>query len=144
MNLSKSGLVAFYSYRDPNIDNTNKVFSTIPTIFKNQTLTDQDEFIFKVAAISTIDYPSTPKGYSLSSIDRFLSGETEKDVYKFRDEILNTSLNKFMTEKADLFEKAVKTSKLSTAAGKDMLNKNKRGYLIMTASLVIFPMGVML
>ena len=67
-------------------------------------------------------------GYSISSIDRFLSGRTEEDVYKFRNEILNASLKNTMKNNLNLFKKAIETSHLSTAAGKDMLNKNKKLY----------------
>lgn len=85
------GLARLYSYRDPNIDNTYDVFKSIREFVENISLTERQMTQYIIGAINPIDTPKLPSTKGGIALTGYLCGQTEEDVQRERDEILETT-----------------------------------------------------
>lgn len=110
MFISRSMLLATYSYRDPNIEKTIEAYNTIGYIAKNLEMTDRDFENQKISSMGSILRPKSPKqmadyDYSYHRIPR---AKKEDDILK---EIKETSLDD-IRKMADVFEKSMQADNL--------------------------------
>lgn len=87
---SRSGLMFFGSYRDPNLKETLAVFDKTAEYLANFNVSDREMTKFIIGTISTLDTPRTPQLKGLAAQDGFLRHITKADRQKERDEILAT------------------------------------------------------
>ena len=90
----------FFSYRDPNIEQTFDAFNnSIKWALNSITKEKLEEGILNV--ISSIDKPSSPASEALSDFNANNNGLTQKLRKEFREKILTTSIDKLVnvTEK---------------------------------------------
>lgn len=89
----KSGIMYFYSYRDPNIIKTYKYYDDIYKYIENLNFSKTDMQRYIIGTISNMDKPYKNSDIGKKSLIRFLAGINEKDLIKEREEIINTSIN---------------------------------------------------
>lgn len=88
---SISGNGYFTSYRDPNLKETNAVYEKAVDYIRNFSADERDMTKYIIGTISGLDTPRTPRSHGSVSMGAYLSGTTQEDIQKQRDEILNVT-----------------------------------------------------
>ncbi len=89
--LRKTGDAVFTSYRDPHLKRTKEVFEGIPAYLKEFDADERTMTKFIIGTMSSVDQPFTPSSYGSLSMHAYLSGMTDEERQKNRDEILDAS-----------------------------------------------------
>ncbi len=83
----------FVSYRDPNLRETNQIYIDAADYVKNYQADERDITKNIIGTISGLDTPTSPQMKGRRSLNSYISGVTEDELQKERDEILNVSLD---------------------------------------------------
>lgn len=67
---------------------TNQVFEGIADYVKNFTVSQRDMTKYIIGAISEMDTPLTPMAKGMRSLNAYMSGITEEDFQRERDQVL--------------------------------------------------------
>ncbi len=78
----------FTSYRDPNLRQTNMVFEGAVEAVRNFTVTEREMTKYIIGTISDMDVPLTPATKGNRSLYAYMSGRTEEDFQKEREQVL--------------------------------------------------------
>lgn len=78
----------FVSYRDPNLRETNDIYQKTEEYVKNFNAVERDMTKYIIGTISGVDTPLTPSAKGTISLSAYLSGITESDLQKERNQIL--------------------------------------------------------
>ena len=122
MFVSRSMVLATYSYRDPNIGKTIEAFNQIGQIAKNLEMTDRDFENQKISSMGTILRPRSPKqmGDADYSYFRIPSAKKEDDILA---EIKATSLDDIKAL-SESFDKAMDLDNLVVFGSRTDIEKN--------------------
>lgn len=85
---SRNGDAAFVSYRDPHLRRTNEVYEGIPAYLREFTVEPRDMTKYVIGTVSDMDVPMMPFALGLRSMIAWMSGLTEAQLQKERDEVL--------------------------------------------------------
>lgn len=105
MFISRSMVIATYSYRDPNIEKTIDAYNTIGEIAKNLEMIDRDFENQKISSMGSILRPKSPKQMADYDYSYYRIPKAKKDDDILR-EIKETSLDD-IREMAETFEKSM-------------------------------------
>ena len=86
---SRSGEMSFVSYRDPHLQRTNGVFEKTADFIESFDVSERDMTKFVIGTIGRIDVPRTPTAEGRRSMTHFLSGLSDEEIQKTRNEILD-------------------------------------------------------
>ena len=86
---ARSGEMSFVSYRDPHIQRTNGVFEKTADFIADFDVSERDMTKFVIGTIGRIDVPRTPLAEGRRSMTHYLSGLSDEDIQRTRDEILD-------------------------------------------------------
>lgn len=103
-----SGVYTWLSYRDPNVANTLVVYDATADFLRGLKLSDDELTRAIIGAIGSIDAYQLPDAKGYTSLTRYLTGETDERLQRFRDQALATTTADFR-KLADALE-ALKTS----------------------------------
>ncbi|MBN2031954.1 MAG: insulinase family protein [Deltaproteobacteria bacterium] len=98
-----SGVFTLVSYRDPNLTRTLGVFDDSAQFLEQLDLSDEELTKSIIGTIGDMDQHLLPDAKGYVSLARYLSGETDSDRQKIREEILGTTVSDFRS-----FGKALK------------------------------------
>lgn len=84
----------FVSYRDPNLQNTVKVYEKAADYIASFEADERVMTQFIIGAISELDVPMTPAAKGAFSLNGYLADMTDADLQKERDELLGTTPDK--------------------------------------------------
>ncbi len=87
----RNGDSYFSSYRDPNLTRTNEIFEGIPAYLHDFDVDERDMTKYIIGTISSLDAPLPPSAKGSRSISAYLSGVSDKDIQRERDEVLAAS-----------------------------------------------------
>ncbi len=82
----------FTSYRDPNLSSTIDVYEGAADYLENYSADEREITKTIIGTISGMDVPLTPNMNGSRSLTGYLSGITEEELQKERDQVLNCSL----------------------------------------------------
>ncbi len=88
----RNGASTFYSYRDPHLNQTLKTYAGIVDYLKEFSCDERDMTKYVIGTISTLDTPLTPRSAGARSMTAYITGATEEEGQKNRDQILNASV----------------------------------------------------
>lgn len=89
------GVLAFASYRDPNLDATLEAYGQTADFLRNLRL-DEDELTRAIiGAVGGIDTYLLPDAKGYTDMIRYLTGHTDQRRQKLRDELLSTTAEDF-------------------------------------------------
>ena len=91
-NFNRCGNAFFTSYRDPNLSKTYDVYKNAADYVEHFTASDRDMVKYIIGAICKMDTPLTPSADGAYSFGCYLSGVTNEELQKDRDEVLNTDV----------------------------------------------------
>lgn len=87
-----SGNAVTYSYRDPNLAETNRIYEGMPAYVENFEADEREMTKNILGTMSNVDAPMTPRTEGIRSFAAYLTGKTLEDVQQVRDEILSTTV----------------------------------------------------
>lgn len=119
-----SGNGYFTSYRDPNIAETNQVYEKAAEYVKNFTVDERDMTKYIIGTISGLDTPRTPRTKGAVSMGAYLSGTTQQDVQRQRDEILNVTVED-IRKLSDIVKAIVDAGNLCVIGNENKIEQNK-------------------
>lgn len=90
-----SGNLSMISYRDPAVMDTVKVFDSTYQFLKEIDITEDELRKSIIGTIGDIDRPRLPDAKGFTSMIWYLSGETDEQRQRTRDEVLGTSKEDF-------------------------------------------------
>jgi len=90
-----SGVLTFVSYRDPNLLKTLEAFDASAQYLKNLELSDDELTKAIIGTIGDIDQYQLPDAKGYTSMVRYLSGETDGDRQRMREDVLGTRIKDF-------------------------------------------------
>jgi len=93
-NFAPTGESYFVSYRDPQITKTIDVYKAASDYIRNFQADERTMTKYVIGAIGELDTPMTPSAKGAFSKEAYLSGITEQDLQKERDELLTTTPEK--------------------------------------------------
>jgi Zn-dependent M16 (insulinase) family peptidase len=85
----RSGVFSYLSYRDPNLLGTLDNYDGTVQFLRELKLTEDELTKAIIGAIGNLDAFQLPDAKGFTSMARYLTGETEAELQKFRDEILS-------------------------------------------------------
>ncbi len=90
-----SGVLTFLSYRDPNLLKTIEIFDKTSGFLRKGTLSNDELRKGVIGAIGDMDAYMLPDAKGYASMARHLTGNTEEDIQRVRDEIFSTTAEDF-------------------------------------------------
>ncbi len=87
----RSGDSYFVSYRDPNLENTIRVYEQAPAYIAGFDGDERTLTQFIIGAVSELDIPMTPEAKGTYSLAGYMTGMTDADIQKERDELLGVT-----------------------------------------------------
>lgn len=87
----KSGDCYFVSYRDPNLENTLDVYEKAAAYIEGFEADERTLTQFIIGAVSELDMPMNPAAKGLYSLSGYMTGLTNEDMQKERDELLTAT-----------------------------------------------------
>jgi Zn-dependent M16 (insulinase) family peptidase len=91
----RSGVFTYLSYRDPNLTETLAIFDQTASFLRQLELDPAELTKAIIGAIGETDAYQLPDAKGFTSLQRFLTGESDTIRQKWRDQILNTTLKDF-------------------------------------------------
>lgn len=91
----RSGVLAFLSYRDPNVRQTLEVYDQAAHFLRDLSLTQDELTKAIIGAISALDAYLLPDAKGFTSLQRHLVGDSDDDLQRLRDEVLATTAEDF-------------------------------------------------
>ena len=88
---SRNGDAVFVSYRDPHLRRTNEVYEGIPAYLREFTVDPRDMTKYVIGTVSDMDVPMMPFALGLRSMIAWMSGLTEEQLQKERDQVLSAT-----------------------------------------------------
>lgn len=92
-NFGRSGDAYMTSYRDPNLQKTYEVYKRSADYVENFNASDRDMLKYIIGAIAKLDAPMTPSMEGNYSFLCYMSGITDEELQKVRDEILSADVD---------------------------------------------------
>lgn len=120
---SRSGTAVFYSYRDPHLTTTIKVYEGIPQYLRDFQASDRDMTKFVIGTISDFDTPLTPRVAGARSLVAYLIGQTFDQLQKERDQVLQAT-QEDIRALAPLMEEALSDGALCVVGSEDKINQD--------------------
>ena len=85
---SRNGDSFLSSYRDPNLEQTNRIYEECPAYLRAFTADEREMTKYVVGAVSELDRPKTPAGQTAWSLAAYLKGLTKEELQRERDQVL--------------------------------------------------------
>ena len=85
----RNGNVAFLSYRDPNLRETNKIYEEVLDFIKTFDATEEEMTKYIIGAVGSVVIPRTPRMEGAFDLTSYLNNVTDEDYAKELEEIIN-------------------------------------------------------
>ena len=118
--IGRSGDMATYSYRDPNLKNTVKVYDSIGSFVENVKMSDEDLKNFIIGSMNSFDPLLSPEQVGDINLSRFITGLKVEDLEKSKKEALETNLEK-LNSYGKIFDEAMKKNYLAAFGSENII-----------------------
>jgi len=105
-----TGVLAFSSYRDPNVQGTLDIYANTGKVLEELEISDEALEQAIVGAVGDLDSPMTSQQKGARGLTHYLTGVTTETRQQFRDEILGTTRASFAAMGQKLKGKSLKAS----------------------------------
>ncbi len=116
-----SGIATFYSYRDPKLKETDKVYMGTGAYVRSAEPTEEELTKYIIGTFSGIDRPMSPSGKVYRSLNAYMCGLTYEDVLRERGEMLDITPEGFK-ETADLIDAALRNGCVCAVGNENVLS----------------------
>ena len=121
---ARNGSAIFYSYRDPHIKNTLKVYEGIPAYLRSFTADEREMTKYVIGTISDFDVPLTPRMAGNRSMSLYMNGISREKLQKERDQVLDCS-EEDIRALAPMMEAVLSKNALCVVGGEDKIRSEK-------------------
>ncbi|CAG7591849.1 hypothetical protein PEPTYR26121_01442 [Peptoniphilus tyrrelliae] len=121
--IGRNGDMATYSYRDPNLKNTVKVYDSIGKFVENLKISDEDLKDFIIGSMNAFDPLLSPEQIGDINLSRFITGLTAEDVEKSKKEALNTKVEK-LNSYGKILDEAMKKNYLAAFGSESIIRED--------------------
>ncbi len=87
--LSRTGILTFYSYRDPNLENTLNAYARSLEYYESNAIDERELKKMIIGEVSKYIKPQTPQQKCLYAIELYLSGLNYEEILREFNEVLN-------------------------------------------------------
>lgn len=88
--IGKYGDIGTYSYRDPNLERTLKIYKSLGDYINNIRIDKEDLIPIIIGSMNAFDPLLTPEGKGKLDLRRYITGTTEEEVSEYKRQALNT------------------------------------------------------
>ena len=118
--IGRSGDMATYSYRDPNLKNTVRVYDSIGSFVESLKISDEDLKNFIIGSMNSFDPLLSPEQVGDINLSRFITGLKVEDLEKSKKEALETNLEK-LNSYGKVFDEAMKKNYLAAFGSENII-----------------------
>lgn len=118
--MGRDGQSYFVSYRDPNLEKTNEVYEKIPEYVRSLEIDDRDMTRYIIGAVNDMDIPQTPSIKGLRGLNAYMSGVTDEQLQRERDQVLNATVED-LRELAETIECVLKQDFICVVGNEDKI-----------------------
>ncbi|SHH63443.1 insulinase family protein [Clostridium grantii] len=120
----RSGNMVLASYRDPNLKETLDIYDDMKTYLENFDVDTREMTKYIIGTISNLDTPLTPSMKLDKAISCYMSGVSNEDLQRERNEVLNTSPEK-IREFSKMVEAVMKENSICVLGNEIKIKENK-------------------
>ncbi len=124
ISFEKTGHMTTFSYRDPNLKETVSVYDNMSDYIKELDLNQSELTQYIIGTISRLEPAMTPHMKGQLETTRYISGITQEEVQKTRDEVLSTNLDNLKAF-APLLADTMKEDYLCVLGNENKIKENK-------------------
>ena len=124
----RSGYSSFVSYRDPNCKSTLDVYKGVVDYVRNFDCDERDMTKYIIGSIAKMDAPMNSRAKGNFSNAAFLTGVTDQDLQKERDQVLACKPEDIRAL-APYMEAIISTGAVAAIGGEDKIRENKDCFL---------------
>ena len=121
----RNGNMYFCSYRDPNLEETLKVYDEMGRYLNEFNPNNREMTKYIIGTVSKLDHPLTPSMKGEIATTRYISGITQDDVQKERDEILGTGI-KSIRNFSDMVRDTMKNGYYCVLGNENKISANSK------------------
>lgn len=121
---SLNGEGYFTSYRDPNLKETNEIYASTGKYIEKFSVDERDMTKYIIGAISSLDTPLSPYAKGARSFAAYVSGLTNDDIQRDRDQVLEVTEEK-IRELAPLIQVIIDAGNICVIGNEDRIEDNK-------------------
>lgn len=114
----------FVSYRDPNLEKTNKVYEGVVEYLENFDVNERDMTKYIIGTISNIDQPMTPSSKGERSMNLYMNHVTEEMIKNERAEILNAG-KEDIRKLAEIVKSVLKADQFCVIGSEEKIEEQK-------------------
>ena len=118
--IGRSGDMATYSYRDPNLKNTVRVYYSIGNFVENVKMSEEDLKNFIIGSMNSFDPLLSPEQVGDINLSRFITGLKVEDLEKSKKEALETNLER-LNSYGKIFDEAMKKNYLAAFGSENII-----------------------
>lgn len=122
---AKNGDAAFVTYRDPNLDNSIKVFEKASDYLRSFDEDDRVILQYIIGAISDLDTPKTPSGKGTYGLTAYMCNAKIENIQRNRDQLLGTT-KETIRGLADYVDAFMSDECLCVIGAADKIEKSKK------------------
>ena len=127
-NFSKLGEGYFMSYRDPNLEKTNKVYEDVVKYIKEFSASERDMTKYIIGTISNIDQPMTPVAKGDRSMNLYMNRVTEEMILEERNQILEAT-EEDIRALAEIVEAVLKDNYFCVIGSEEKIEEQKELFM---------------
>jgi len=122
---SRNGIVYFTSYRDPNLEQTIKIYDDMPKYIKSFEVSEREMRKYILGTVSRLDAPLTPSMKGEVAAERYINGLTQEEIQITREKVLATR-KKDIVQFAELLEEVMKQNYFCVIGNEGKLKENSQ------------------
>ncbi|MDR1485617.1 MAG: insulinase family protein [Planctomycetaceae bacterium] len=123
VSIDRNGVFSLWSYRDPHLRRTVDIYAGVAEYLEGLELSDEELTKAIIATIGSLDKPLTPSEKGGRVIAMQLSGLTQDDVQKERNEVLATTV-KDLRNFAKMFREGMKQNNICVFGNEEKLKED--------------------
>jgi Zn-dependent M16 (insulinase) family peptidase len=119
----RNGVFSLWSYRDPHLKRTVDIYEGVADYLENLDLSEEELTKAIIATIGSLDKPLTPAEKGGRVIGMHLTGLTQNDLQKERDEVLSTTVDD-LRKFAKMFRDGMKQNNICVFGNEEKLKED--------------------
>jgi Zn-dependent M16 (insulinase) family peptidase len=123
VSFDRNGVFSLWSYRDPHLRRTVDIYEGVADYLEKLELSEEELTKAIIATIGSLDKPLTPSEKGGRIIAMQLSGLTQADIQKERDEVLATTVND-LRNFAKMFRDGMKQNNICVFGNEEKLKED--------------------
>lgn len=124
-NFSRVGDSYFTSYRDPNLLKTYDIYKRAADYVEHFDASDRDMLKYIIGAVAKLDAPMTPSAEGIYDFMCYLSGVTDEEIQKHRDQVLSADVEA-IRKLAPLIESITDSDIICVLGDEDVVRKEEK------------------